>query len=687
MLGTEFERRVVARLASTRRVLRPPPPHEALSQAESKAFIEGDGTESFAHQVVLDPSPRLRARLGLPEEVSIRRCFADLLREEHDGSNRVLVPIDIKATQRSTPFHKAQVAFYGLMLGSLLADWRVDTRVAPEAEIWCLPSGSSGEDGECRVEAFTLAPYTRLVLDFFAYHVPRISERIVRPGRDDTFFHLYFKCEQCEYLRHCSEAIAPGIAPGRRDVSAVPGMSHESKRAVQKLGIRQVGQLAAAPGLRAASEPSWNLARRAEALVARAQALVNDSSRRIPDVSSYLMPPRVDIGFYLVVDVDPVEDKLAAIGYLRDGAQGERRAIATLSEGTLSRERDVLVEVMGSLLRDLEAVEQANTALATDDPAQLHAHLFLFEPSEAVSLQEAVGPQPRGSGGSRWLAEPGADLPAGATFVPEPEFRGVHHLPATALRTVVEQLFALPVMVAYDLRQVTQCLARTVTGYGAPYRPSAKFERPFSSRLGIDLSRKLRSGELPAGEVADDVNGRLEAMRGLTRWLLAENAVAEASPDDHAFLRLRKRPFQFQETFDPLDVVDLDMLRAFELLENRAGLLEALVELARPWRQRRDRARCIPQMTLKRAGRNARGNWMLFDVPPESRESELNSTNLDLILTDDDPDIRLNPQCWPGFAVQLAPGRPRVWAGDTASRRVGRRLRRSGVRPTPARVR
>ncbi len=652
-LGTEFERQVVAKLARTERLLMPTPSEEFLSEAQSMAFIVGKRQETLAHQLILNPCDQLRVRLQLPDDVSIRRCYADLVREERDGSSRLLVPIDIKATQRSTPFHKAQVAFYGLMLESLLLRWRVEARVAPKAEIWCLQAGSSGQDGDYRVESFNLAPYTRLVLDFFKYHVPRVAGRTVSPECDDTFFHLYFKCEQCDYLQHCSKNIALDVPVEQRDVSAVPGMSHESKRAAQRLGVRKVGQLATARGLRAAGASSWNLSRRADALVARAQALVEDAPQRIPDVSSYLMPPRVDVGFYLVVDVDPVENTLAAIGYLRDGAHGEHSAVTTLSDATPARECAALVEIMGSLLRDLEAIERTNKKLDADDPGQLHAHIFLFEPSEAVSLQEVVG---------RHLADPVVRsgllnlvrIFPPEDIVPEPEFRGVHHLPATALRSVIEQLFALPVMVAYDLRNVTQCLARTVPGYGRPYQPVGDFERPFSSRLGIDICRKLRAGDVSAEAVAADVRKRLEAIRDLTRWLLHENAAAEARPKDRAFLRLRKRPFQFQETFDPLDVIDLDMLRAFELLENRAGLLEALVELARPWRQRRDRARCIPQMTLRRSGQNARGYWMHFDVPPESRESELNSTNLDLILTNDDPDIRLNPQFWPSFEVQIA---------------------------------
>src|SRR3546814_3196109 len=74
--------------------------------------------------------------------------------------------------------------------------------------------------------------------------------------------------------------------------------------------------------------------------------------------------------------------------------------------------------------------------------------------------------------------------------VPEPEFRGVHHLPATAIRSVIEQLWALPVAVAFDLRQVSRAIK--VAGGGPAYVPAEAFERPFSSLLSIDVIRHLR---------------------------------------------------------------------------------------------------------------------------------------------------------------------------------------------------
>jgi hypothetical protein len=129
---------------------------------------------------------------------------------------------------------------------------------------------------------------------------------------------------------------------------------------------------------------------------------------------------------------------------------------------------------------------------------------------------------------------------------------------------------------------------------------------------------------------------------------------------------LSQRPFRFQATLDPLNAVDLDLLHAFELLENRAGMLDALVSLAQPFSQRRDRARCVAQMTLIRHRKTDWGRYsLLFSVPPESRESELSSSNFDLILTDDDPDLRLNPQLWPLFEVRIAPERPDFAASGT----------------------
>lgn len=657
-LGNKFERDVVSRLAAEVGVLSPAVGEDYLSQALSTAFLKGQRSEIYAHQLVLESQSELREQLGLPKDVTVRRALPDLVRIERGDSEPRFQIIDIKATQRATTFHKAQVAFYSLLLQSTLAALKTPGVLDRTGQIWCLPPGSKGDDGVYRAEEFRLEPYQRLVADFLSNEIPIIAESIVSSAWDNTFFHIYFKCEQCEYLRHCRQSIDERILPAQRDVSAVPGVSHEAKRALARLGTDKVGKLAEARGLRASSAGSWALRRRAELLTRRAQALVAGEVQRIPGVATYLMPPRVDVGLYLIVDVDPVEDNLITLGYLRSEGGKSEYLVEVLPDGGPERESDALCKVLGQLVTDLAVIDRHNAAHEDSPEEQIQAHIFLYEPSEAAGLQDAVArhlENPLVRTGLLHLIRmfPPEDV------VPEPEFRGIHHLPATALRSVVEQVYALPVMVSYDLRQVTGALANTEPALSPAYAPDPPFRRPFSSRLSIDVCRDLRDGRIEPGPVRQDVIARLDAMRALAEWLMHRNAIALQQDGDYAFLRLNKRPFRFQETLDPLNAMDLDLLHAFELLENRTSMLEALVSLAQPFSQRRDRARCIAQMTLLRHWKAKWGQYgMLFSVPQESRETELSSSNFDLILTDDNPDIRLNPQSWPDFEARIAPERP-----------------------------
>jgi predicted RecB family nuclease len=655
-LGNEFEANVVRLLSTRERVLRPSAGEQGLSQAQSVAFLRRQLTETYAHQLVLEPRAQIKLRLALPTNVSIRRSYPDLVRVEAQGGTPVFTLIDLKATQRATAFHKAQVAFYSLLLESLLQDLGAPGNLSEHGEIWCLPPGSTGDDGSYQADKFRLAPYQRLVIDFFKHEVRALSKKVVTAESDTTFFHIYFKCEQCEYLRHCSSAISESRAAADRDVSAVPGLSHEAKRSLHGLGIFKVGKLAQASGLRAASaQASWTLKRRADLLVARANALVSGTAQRLKEADTYLMPPRVDVGFYLVVDTDPITNTLITLGYLRDGLKGQKIETRIVEKSDPKDERDALCQVMGSLLLELAAIDAHNASHEGDPGKQIYSHLFLYEPSEAINLQEAVARHLDDETVRSGLLNLVRIFPPD-DVIPEPEFRGVHHLPATALRSVVEQLFALPVMVSYDLHQVTKALSDSTTQYGAAYEPGKEFKRPFSSRLPIDVCRHLREGTISAATVDADVRARLSAVSTLVRFLIAENVAASQRAGDHEFLRLKKRPFRFQATFDPLNATDLDLLRAFELLENRSGLLNTLVELAQPWRLRLERGRCIAQMTLNKWGKLPSGqHWLAFSVPPESRESELTSKDFDLILTNDDPDIRLNLQVWGLYSARMAP--------------------------------
>jgi hypothetical protein len=660
-LGTAYEDRVVARLAREEGVRRPRRPKEPLDEQTTAAFLRGALTTPYIAQANLTPrgAPAFLAGTGL----ALNRNLPDLIRRTRGdaGDPDILTVIDIKATRNATAFHKTQVAFYVLVLESLLAELDATAsrrvRVDPYGEIWRIPDDGTAEGDAKQIERFALLPYRRLVDEFCGDVLPRIAERPLGPSPNEPFFHIYFKCEQCEYLGHCARSIRPDLPPNRRDVSAVPGLTHEGKRALQRLKMPTVQDLAGAAGLAGAPGIGWALSRKAEVLAERAQALVASDVRRTKEEHTFLMPGRADVTFLVLVDHDAVDDRLAAIGYRRIEAgavQAER--IVVPANGTLAAEADAIIEVLGALIRDLTDIDTHNAGEPPGSSKALYAHIFFYEPAEAMNLQRAVGRHLDNEVIRTALLNLVRLFPP-EEIVPEPEFRGVHHLPATAVRSVIEQLYALPIMVAFDLRQVSGALASV--GGGPPYEPAPGFERPFSSLLSIDVIRSFREGHAGApgaDAIADDVRRRLDALAGVISWLLAENAKAEAL--GRPLLRLAKKPFAFQATFDPLNAADLDILLACELLENRAGLLEALVGLAQPAARRRDAGRCLAGLTYEKSWRVGRNRALLFKVPPESREGELGPGDFDLILTNDSPDLRLNFGLWPLVRCEIRPRGP-----------------------------
>lgn len=657
-LGNAFEDRVVARLAREEGVRRPRRPKEPLEEEVTVAFLRGDLDVPYIAQANLTPRgvPEFLAGTGL----TLNRNLPDLIRRTSGvaGEPDLLTIIDVKATRNATAFHKTQVAFYALVLEALLAELGSSNhrrvRIDPFGEVWRIPDDGTAEGDAKQIERFALLPYRRLVDEFCGEILPRIAARPLGPHPHEPFFHIYFKCEQCEYLGHCTRAISPDLPPDRRDVSAVPGLTHEGKRALLRMKMPAVSNLAAAAGLAGAPTIGWSLSRKAAVLADRAQALATDRIRRTDEEHTFLMPRRADVTFLVSVDHDPVDDRIAAIGYRRlESGVVRAERIVVPTDGSLAAEAEAMISVLGDLIRDLTDIDTHNAAEPPGSTNARFAHIFFYEPTEAVNLQRAIGRHLDNEVIRTALLNLVRLFPPDE-IVPEPEFRGVHHLPATAIRSVLEQLYALPVMVSFDLRQTSSALA--AAGGGPAYAPVPAFARPFSSLLSIDVIRPFRE-RLPSAptsaDIIADVSARLDALAGIIAWLFSENLKAEAA--GRPLLRLAKKPFAFQATFDPLNAADLDMLLACELLENRAGMLEALVGLAQPAVRRRDAGRCLAGLTYDKSWRFGRNRVLLFKVPPDSRESELGPGDFDLILTDDSPDLRLNFGLWPLVRCQIRP--------------------------------
>jgi hypothetical protein len=654
-LGADFEAGIVASLGKDAAL--PAPGERTISERVALSFLRGERLERYVHQIDLKPRTR-PALLSRVPDVEIRRTFADLVRVDRNGPVPSFTVIDIKAARRATGFHKAQVAFYVRLLEARLRELGLPASLDDSGEIWRMPD-SDASTARYEAERFALAPYLRMVDAFCNDDLPGISGKRVEPGVDETFFHLYFKCEQCDYLEHCLGAIAPDRPANLKDVSAVAGISHEGKRGLHRLGIRTVASLAAARGLAQQPGIGWSLQRRASTLVLRAQALSAQRILRTEEAHSFLMPGRVDVAIYIAADYDPIDDNLVTLGSLVVHGAVEQFAIEVIQTAGRQAEADALARVFAVVLGALNIVDQYNQLRGPADPSALHAHLFIYEPAEARAIQAAI---------ERNLGDPRIRTgllnmvrlfpPEG--LVPEPEFRGMQHLPATALRSVVEQLYALPTSVSYDLRQVS-CALRDAELVGTAYDPVPPFARPFSALLPMQVARDLRgdgrAAEAGPADVRVNLKTRLTASRAVAEWLLGEhrNQLASGGPP---LLRLRKMPFRFQATFNPLAPGDLDVLQALELIENRAGLLARLVALARPADRRRDQGGAMTALRLESHRPEGGIARLRFSVPPESRDADLGPESFGLILTDDDPEILLDPAAWPDVACRILPGPP-----------------------------
>jgi hypothetical protein len=644
--GNKFEECVLARLGAEQPLLGPGPSEDRLGQAETISFLRGQTKERAATQLGLEQGPSFRTALALSDQLQINRSYADIVFRETRPEGTVFRIVDIKATRNSTPFHKAQVAFYALLLRGTLADLGIDATVDAIGTVWHIREGSRVAEGLFEPADFPLRPYLRLVEEFLKRDAPRIAERKVLANLDETFFHIYFKCEQCDYLAHCRKAIKHAN-PADNDVSAIPGVSHEGKLALLARGLQTVGLLARSNGISTDGPTSWSLQRRSDTLIARARAIAANEVRRLPGVMSYLMPPRIDRAFYLLADHDAVEDNLVTIAYMRRGGR-PRSVIRVIDKSDPKAERQALLDVFNALIADLSEVDAHNEAV--DPGQQLQAHIFIYEPAEARAIQAAIGRHLDDAQIRTGLLHAVRLFPP-EDVVPEPEFKGAHHLPATSIRSVIEQLYALPAKVSYDLRQVSEAL-KTAGLIDVAYAPAGIFLREFSSLLAMEAIRSLREGlrdSITAAEVEKDVRARLETSARLVEWLTNENAAAQTP-----FLRLAKQPFRFQSTLNPLNAGDLDLLHAYELLDSRSALLETLVRLAQPARVRQQRGECLAGLTLESEGRRPNGRrWLRFSIPPESRDAEISPDDIGLILTDDNPDLRLNLANWRPLEIRF----------------------------------
>jgi hypothetical protein len=670
--------------------------------ADCLAALREPAPPPFIAQVELDLSafPDLiaafLARFGLdPERVTLGVARPDLLELVPSPNGSTLLRIwDFKASQEARHEHFLQVAFYGMLLETVLAQlgppgFAVDTT-----------------HGVIRsykgIELFELAPYRLALHDFLRHEVPPL---LATPAAD-AHFHFNEGCAVCEYNVHCRNE-----ADASHDLSRIAYITSASKRRLRSAGIMNQRDLAAldpansTPLLAQLRNSGHDLQLNLDRYIATAHALEDGVARPLAN-ATLLMPRYEDIRVLISAEQDAVTGTVFALGLKiesRDALANEQVFVATRRGDEVSIllpflqtlnalllhvdgqnralppiEDDPLVQAAQAALsaaeasvsqfkaehpritksrpgadallaereRRSEAVKQAKAAhkeaqrsvAATRWQQQLRLHFYLYDSLDLNALRALVErhilasepPELRGE-----LATLIRLFPPEAV-IKEPEtFRS---MPGTVLVQALRQLFALPVPYSFELRRVADLFRpRDASGAerGSAFFPRRGFGWDFSNQVAFERIHDVWDGNDYDDErrIYTPAEILAEIERTVRMKLRAVSSVIRRIRQDQAErLLLRKEPFRLYQAFDPLELQTVTALRMFTLLEASLAELQVKTLHSLPAVDRATKLECVRDLRLIREDPDG-SLW--FTCDPACRDARIEVGERNLVLTEE----------------------------------------------------
>lgn len=269
-----------------------------------------------------------------PDLVYWPPCRPDLITCVEGERGLELRVIDVKASPGVKLSHRIQATIYSLILECLLEDWGTrDRDVAMDPGIW-LAQHPEPELFDSRM--------LRPPIEQFLEHE---LEPLLTAPASEAPWHLYFRCEWCEWFDHCRDEMR-----ATDSVSRVPYLTTHAKRFLTTADppietTRNFGALLADPSRYSELDGCASLRGKGERLRVQVDALEQDEV--LPHGGSSLAMPKLEhVRIVLTAQTEPVSGQLYAYGLyahgLRDVTGDQRpRTIARVAEaGSL----DTIVE-------------------------------------------------------------------------------------------------------------------------------------------------------------------------------------------------------------------------------------------------------------------------------------------------------------------------------------------------------
>lgn len=478
--GYEWEERVVTSLGERVHVAEAPEKQlrdRILTVEETERAIRAVKPGEHIYQASLESPGRLYERFGLDRSfVSFSVCRPDLIECVEIEGRRVLRIIDVKATPGLKLSHRVQTTLYCLILESLVDEWGLDITIDHQAGVWL-----SEAKGPELFDTRTMRPPIEAFLAEDL--VP-----ILRENAGDARWHVYFRCEWCEYFEPCRAQMQ-----AEDSVSRLPYLGVHSRRFLGQLDppantLAALDEALADPVRTAQLEQSAMLRGRTHRIREQVRAL-RDGSVRVLGGASIGMPRRENCRVVFTLQTEPVNGQLYAFAIYVQGFQevlGGKSApwVRVAATRDPAEIEDIERSFVRELCRILGSLHDFNVEHAAEWERQKTLQIYTFDSYEHELLIELLG---------RRLLDPEGAAEALQLFFyfQRPELaqapRHPSHevfFPVVVLTRVLRELLALPVEVTYRFADVVQLIRSS--SYAFEYRADPYFAFEFSNQLRSD---------------------------------------------------------------------------------------------------------------------------------------------------------------------------------------------------------
>jgi DNA replication ATP-dependent helicase Dna2 len=455
------------------------------------------GTEIY--QPTLRAPASMYDAYGLdPDLVAFSDSRPDLLMVVDGGHGPEIRVVDLKASDFMKLSHRIQVGIYTLLLGHVLRAEGLD-HIQPSrlGGVWLYQTPQP--------EWF---PLSSIIPPIEAFLERELTDLLTAPA-GDAFWHLYYRCEWCDFYQHCR-----GEAEQTDDVSLVPYLSSFGKRHLKaKADVTTVADFAEVLDRDDAEEVlrgSASLEGRATHF-RRAITALRSGEPEPTGAASVAMPRWEDVRIVLTLQEDPLSGEVFAYAINRTLGKkvfgtGAATQINVAPDGAPDTLHDLRRSLVGELIGILRAVHDYNAGRSWQEQQSVQAYVFdTYERELLVATLLKVIEESRDLG----LIE---DALAVLFHFQHPDLAQADDQPETAvlfplvvLTDVLRGVYALPIPVTYRFADVNQALQPEEFGFA--YQENDWFDFRLSNRMRADaILRVWTQGD---GDVLEDIRRRL----------------------------------------------------------------------------------------------------------------------------------------------------------------------------------